>query len=183
MGFSYPKRQRHGGLQAIGIVMLLIGLPLGIATVYQMVAGNYSWDNDFGSHWELADKSSTLADKAKHLDTFVSVLGKSKLEGSHHAVFYKTPTNSFDANFAAASTLNTRLASLKDAAPDSMAYQQAIQQITAQEQGEGGAMVDTLKGCYIKSHYPLAWAWWCLLAVVLSGALLLFGYFFTVQPD
>lgn len=162
-------------MRLFGIVFLLIGVTLGGATIISAIKSNYEWDRDYGSLWSLADKSSTLADKHAHIDKFVIALEGAGLGGRHDAAFFKTNDNAFDANLAALKTLRGRLSEMGGMDANSMAYQQAMQQVTAQEQGEAHAMIGVLSGCWVKEHYPLAWGWWAALAGVFSLVMLFVG--------
>jgi hypothetical protein len=89
---------------------------------------------------------------------------------SHNALFLKTDDNSFSKNLEALRTLNTRLEELSKMDPNSFQYNTAIQQITQQEQGEAGAMLNVFEGCYYLSNYPVVWGWiGCVLGVVLCS--------------
>lgn len=166
-------------LKAKGFTFLALGLLCAGITVQQSIVASYLWKQEFGSHWSLADKSSTLKDKSVHIERFVEALDTAGLRGTHDAVFLKTTDNAFDHNLAALTSLRDRLHEARAMDVTSLAYQTAIQQVTAQEQGEASAMLDVLRGCWTKAHYPLCWGWieftWIALwiAALLVGGLLI----------
>lgn len=109
------------------------------------------------NHWTLADRASTIDYKSQQIDLFVEALEKQGLAGTNDALILKTPENSFDENFKTLKSLQTRLTEIKTMDPRSFEYQTAIQQITAQEQGEAKQMLDVLQGCWYKQHHFLIW--------------------------
>lgn len=163
------------GLLTLTCVVLLIIMG------FNAIKANYLWDKEHLSHWNLADKSSTIETKLPHIQQFVQSLEKSGLQGEHDAAVFKTPDNSFDDNFKAVQTLVKRMEEMTTMDTNSMAYQQAMQQITGQEQGEAYAMLAVLEGCWYKRHYWYLWDWWGILAwlgVIVMGVVnfVIFGY-------
>jgi hypothetical protein len=57
----------------------------------------------------------------------------------------------------------------------SFEYQTAIQQITAQEQGEAQAMLEVFSGIWWKNNYIFLWEWIAGLEVVFCIFLIAFG--------
>ena len=51
----------------------------------------------------------------------------------------------------------------------SFAYQQAISQITAQEQDEAHNMLNVIQGRWFLSHHPLFWDWINVVIYLLLG--------------
>ena len=131
-----------------------------VIQIVTAVSYNYHYDKEIGSFWELADKSSTLQAKSDYIDKFVGAIEKNIDINDYNAVFLKTPTNSVKYNLGALKTLQQRLKEIQKIDIASFAYQQAIQQITAQEQGEAKEMITIFQEVYAKNHYPLIWAWW-----------------------
>lgn len=132
--------------------VLMIGLSL-----YCLVRAEYDWDSHVGNMWSLADKASTIKQKSQYVDKFAAVLNTAGLEGSHNALFYQTPDNGFNENFAALESLKGRLRDIEKMDENSFQYQSAIQQITEQEFGDHNEMVGELKGNWMKhNHY---WIW------------------------
>lgn len=158
-------------------VLVVVGL------VYDIVGGiksYYQYQSTIGSYWDLADRSSTLTAKSEYIDKFVAVLAQQHFEGKYNALFFKTPVSSFDQNYEVLKTLQTRLHQIAAMDPASFQYQTAIQQITAQEQGEAGEMLEVFGGVWQKENYPLLWEWVVptnitILLVMLIGSLLITG--------
>lgn len=144
-------------MKTLGTILLLIGLTVGTIFIVQAVKSDYQYENQYLSYWTLADKSSTIEDKAKYIDQFVAALKGAHLEGTHDALWQFTPDNSFDSNFQALQSLQGRLHTISTMDENSFQYQTAIQQITSQEQGEAQPMLDVFKDCWTKVHYPLLW--------------------------
>jgi len=65
----------------------------------------------------------------------------------------------FQGQKEALETLSRRLTEIQNMNPSSFEYNTAIQQITAQEQGEANAMLSEFKGCYLLNNYTLIWGW------------------------
>lgn len=141
----------------VGTLMLVAGVALIILMMIVGVKSSYHWNNDFEGYWNLADKASTISQKSEYIDKFVVALDQSGLHGTNDALFYKTQDNSFDKNFEALKSLQTRLQEIKTLDPNTFQYQTAIQQITAQEQGEAQNMLSVLHGCWEKVHYYWLW--------------------------
>ena len=57
----------------------------------------------------------------------------------------------------------------------SFEYQTAIQQITAQEQGEAQAMLEVFSGIWWKNNYIFLWEWVAVLEVVFCIFLIALG--------
>ncbi len=157
----------NGGV-TFGLSLVVVGLILIVLASIGLVKANYEWERDFGSHWSLADKASTIPQKAKHIDDFVNALEAANLDGTHDAAIFPTLDNSFDANLIALKTLRSRLQEMQTMDITGFAYQTAIQQVTEQEQGEAQKMIDVFAGAWRKKHHPTLWNWW--------GALVSFGY-------
>lgn len=159
-------------IKAIGMTCITLGL---ICTIFLGINGcyaNYKWNRDIESWWELADKSSTIEAKSEYIQKFVEALDSQKLTG-YNAIIFKTPNNNIEKNIEAVKTLNKRLQDIKGMKPDSFEYNQAIQQITAQEQGEATKLIKILFGGWLlHSGYWYLWDW--ILAIIIFFLLLLF---------
>jgi predicted negative regulator of RcsB-dependent stress response len=153
-------------MKSFGVILILVAVFLIGFSIFGAVRMSYQWDNQFASPWNLADKSSTLSQKAEYIDKFVSNLKAGIDANDHDALYFKTPNNSCGENIKAVESLASRLHELQKADPESMAYQQAIQQITAQEQGEASEMITTLQGCWQKHAHPWYWNPWLGLLYV-----------------
>lgn len=154
------------GRTAFQVTISLLAVICGIAhLVITDVRSRYNYEKDYLSHWELADKSSTISAKLIHITAFVDALeegNKQREFAGHDAVFLKTPTISMRANLTAITSLRDRLSEIGSMSPSSFEYNTAIQQITAQEQGEAWHMLQVFYGCYKLASYPVAWGWICL---------------------
>jgi len=124
------------------------------------------YSNQHENYWDLADKSSSIEDKYIYIDKMVKSFEGSGLHGSHNALFYKNPSNDFDNNLKALTSLRDRLDEIKGMDVASFEYQTAMSQITAQEQGEAGAMLAVLRGCWFKEHHFFFWNWIAVVTVL-----------------
>lgn len=150
--------------------MVILGVVLAGLLTRSYVVASYHFEKQYGQFWNLADKSSTISAKAKYVSEFVSSLRDGYAKGEfagHDAIFLETPNNSFESNLQALITLSDRLSDIQKMSPSSFEYNTAIQQITAQEQGEATAMLGVFTGCYCLSNYVLIWDW-------IGGCLILF---------
>lgn len=128
------------------------------------IRASYQYENTIGSYWDLSDKASTLSQKSAYLDKYVAALENSGLAGSNNALFLKTPNNDFDQNMIALKSLQGRMHQIQGIDEQSFAYQTAIQQITAQEQGEAHELTEAFEGCWYLEHKPFLWGWIDLIA-------------------
>ena len=158
----------------VGTIIICFGLFLLSTLIYQSVVGEYSYQKNYKQLWTLADRSSTIAAKHEYLSKFYNALRTGRVQNKfsdNDACWFKTPANEFDANLEALHTLVNRLAEIKTMDPNSFQYNTAIQQITAQEQGEAKEMLDVFYGCYFLAGYPLVWGWigmtMCLVTFIL----------------
>lgn len=167
-------------MKAFGIFLTTISSIMITASVITCIIADYSYKNNYASYWELADKSSTIEKKQEYIDKFVEALKSAGLEGEHNAVWLTTPDNSFDRNIEALESLQLRLNEIKTMDIRSFEYQTAIQQITAQEQGEAQAMIKTLKGIWWKKHHFFTWSWllpcnilFCIVVIIIGLCMIL----------
>jgi len=152
---------------------LIISVILGIIIIRGTILSNYEYENKYGYAWELADKSSTIKDKAKYIDEFVSLIKYTRWDfANYDAIYLQTKDNSFDRNLEAVKTLQKRLTEIQNMNPNTFEYQVAIQQITQQEQGEAYNMLSVIKGCYVLNNYWYCWNW--LFGILAVFAILLF---------
>ena len=165
------KNNRSGG---VGIAVLLFVAGVAMFAIFGIinVRANYVFSRDFLSTWNLAEKSSSIPAKSLLIGEFVGNLESNKnMFARNNAVFLPTPDNAFENNLKAVETLRDRLNEIKVMDPTSFQYNTAIQQITAQEQGEATGLLTTLCGCYMLSNYPLVWNWigisWIMLGLLL----------------
>lgn len=142
------------------LLLIAIGILLLIIQDITQIKASFTLEKNYTQLWELADKSSTIPAKRKLIGDFVAALEAGRREfSSHDAVWLQTPNNSFESNLAALRSLSGRLAQIEDMAPDSFQYNTAIQQITAQEQGEAHRLLSVIRGCYELKSYPVVWGW------------------------
>jgi hypothetical protein len=143
--------------KTLGVLVLTIAIVCAFCFGYQIVQSRYHWEKDFGSNWSLAEKASTIAQKSEYMDLFVNALASSNLSGTNDSLFFPTPDNGFDQNFKALQSLQARLQTIKTMDENSFQYQTAIEQITAQEQGQAQDMITTLENCWMKVNYYELW--------------------------
>lgn len=143
-------------LSTVACVVFVIGLLAYGPYDYYL---SYVYERDFLCFWSLADKASTIPAKKQHIENFYNALNHAEKFASHNAVFLKTDDNSFAKNLAALKTFKDRLTEIETMSPSSFEYNTAIQQITAQEQGEASAMMDVFKGCWYLQNHMFYWGW------------------------
>jgi len=171
-------------MKRTGQVMLLVGLVLMAYQIRTQVVSSYRMEKNYTQLWELADKSSTIPAKQKYIAQFVAALEAGHAKGdfaTHNAVWLETPNNSFEANLGALKTLAARLDEIQEMKPSSFEYNTAIQQITAQEQGEAKAMLGVIIGCYELANYPAVWNWIGLIIIIIEPLLIFFGWALWVE--
>lgn len=154
--------------KSIGVILVLAALGLTSFFIFEIVKSNYEYENNYSSYWSLSDKASTISQKSDYIDKFVTSLDGSGLHGTNDALIWKTNNNAFDTNFQALESLQSRLHEIKGMDESSFAYQTAIQQITAQEQGQADDMLGVFEGCWLKVHYYWLWNGWLVLLEFLT---------------
>jgi len=154
-------------MKTTGITATIICGFLLILSIIGGITGEYQYERDYKSFWDLADKASTIPQKAQYVDKFVDALANAGMDGKYNAIFLTTPDNSFDRNFEALKSLQLRLHEIELMGVTSFEYQTAMQQITGQEQGEAENMLDVFNGIWWKTHHFLLWDWICLVQVVI----------------
>jgi len=138
----------------IALVVTLFAIAWGVAEFRT----DYEYSNTIGSYWELSDKSSTLKQKSEYLDKYVAAIRAGQF-APNDATIFPTPNNSFDQNMVALTSLQGRMHQIEGMDESSFAYQTAIQQITAQEQGEAEALTSVFKSCWFLRNHSLLWGW------------------------
>lgn len=162
-------------MKTIGSVLLTLGIILTGLYITYCIYANFSWENNVYSNWTLSDKSSTLQAKADYMDKFVTALQSNHL-ADNSALIWKTADTNCQKNIDAVITLKERLNQIKGMDETSFQYQQAIQQITEQEQGQADNMITTLKSCYNKTHYYFIWnPFLVLFSILVLTALIIAG--------
>jgi hypothetical protein len=164
-----------------GIIFFTAGVLWLIVMIICTIIGDYKYERDCESYWSLSEKASTIQQKAAYINKFVASLKDKGMEGDYNAIFFKTPDNSFDKNFEALQSLKTRLDEIQKMNIASFEYQTAIQQITAQEQGEAQAMLDVFSGIWWKNNYIILWDWiagieiFCCIFMIIVGLIKMGG--------
>ena len=153
--------------KTIGIILIIGGLLFAILRGVFHVNVYFEYQNKIESYWDLSDKSSTIVQKSEYLDKFVAAIEKEKLYGTYDALFYPNSSNSFDENFKALKSLQKRFKDISSMNENSFAYQTAMQQITAQEQGEAQNMLGVLSGCWNKVNHYTDWNGWIIFGFFL----------------
>lgn len=148
------------------LLTFLILLAANVCYFGSLIYAGFRYEQDISSNWLLAEKASTIEAKSEYIDAFLKTLNSNKFE-SNNAIFLKTPNNSFENNVKAIDTLRNRLDQIKQMDIKSFEYQTAIQQITAQEQGEAGQTLSVIKGCWYLENHVLLWDWIATLMVAI----------------
>jgi hypothetical protein len=146
-------------MKAVSIVVIVICVAFLIIDAATYIMGHYQYTRQYEAYWNLADKASTIQQKSDYIDKYVEALENSNMKGQYNAVFLETPDNSFDNNLAALKSLQLRLREIKNMDVTSFQYQTAIQQITAQEQGEAEDMNSVFQGVWWKTYHFFLWDW------------------------
>jgi hypothetical protein len=162
-------------MRVFGVVLLVFALILGICNIVALVGASYDYERMIESSWNLADKASTIKQKTANIDQFVAALEASGLKGEHDAIWQFTPNNSFDKNLEAVKSLQQRLHEIEGMDVTSLAYQTAISQITAQEQGEAKKMLEVFEGCWYKVQHPWLWQWKGAINTIVNLVALIMG--------
>ena len=143
----------------VRIIFVVVSVITFIGDIATNIMGNYQYEKQYSSYWNLAEKASTIAVKSQYIDQYVDMLERSNLHGKYNAIFLETQDNSFDQNFQMLKSLQLRLKEIQGMDITSFPYQTAIQQITQQEQGEGGKMTGTFKSIWWKEYHFWLWDW------------------------
>ena len=168
-------------MKTLGIAILSLCGLCSIIYIYSFVVYVNNYTNDIYGYWTLADKSSTIEAKSEYINKFVSALDNAGLSGYHNAIFFKNQDNSFDLNLKALKTLSDRLEQIKTMDSKSFEYQQAIQQITAQEQGEAEDMLNVFKGCWTLKNYPMVYDTVIVILLIPYIAIFIVGLLLTIE--
>ena len=163
-------------MKTVSIALMILGMIFGFVQIKVAVIANYQYQKDIGCYWGLADKSSTLAEKSMYIEKFLQALFASK-HSDYNAILLPTPNESFDLNLRALKSLGERLKNIQTMDEKSFAYQTAIQQITAQEQGEAKEMLVVFDGCWTLANCPSVWDWIAALYAILWISAILGGVF------
>lgn len=141
----------------VGFGVIALTLVLGIVYAVNGFSAKNEYTTKIENHWTLADRASTIEAKRGHIKAFVDAIENSNIQDEHDAIFFKNQENSAFYNLEAVKSLAQRLDQIKDMNPNSFEYQAAIQQITAQEQGEASKMLAVLENCWFKKYHYFYW--------------------------
>lgn len=171
--------------QTIFALVGIIGLVWFIGLLVVAIPASYQYEREINSFWEIADKSSTIAKKSEYVDKYVAAVEAQHFEGEYDAIVYPTLDNSYEGNIEALKTLQARLREIQNMDVSSFQYQTAIQQITAQEQGEADKMLRVFEGLWWKRYHFLLWDWVGILNFFASVAAFLTGLigFFVTRSE
>lgn len=150
-----------------------------VGLIVNAVMANYQYNNTIQSYWELGVKASTLGKKADYLDKYVAAIKGGGLADSS-ALWLKTPDESVEQNMVALESLQTRMHEIQGMDVSSFEYQQAMAQITGQEQGEAQTMLRVFKEAWYINHHFALWDWMAFVSftTVMLGNVLLWAAFF-----
>lgn len=154
------------------ILCVVMVLSVAGAIVADTLAG-FTYDKTIGSFWDLSVKASTIQQKSEYLDRFVTAIEAADL-AEYNAVFLKTPNNNTAQNLIALKSLQGRMHTIIGMDENSFQYQQAMQQITAQEQDEANDMLATFAGAWYLQNHPFLWDWigvtlWLFISALAIG--------------
>ena len=156
-------------LMCVSTLFLLIDIGIGIV-------GHYKLEKDVLSYWNIADKTSTIEKKSEYIDKFVEAIEKQNFEGKYNAIILTTPDNSYEYNFIALKSFQDRLKEIQNIDMKFFEYQTAMQQITAQEQGEASPMLHVFKGLWWKENHFIVWKWVGVVQISILITLLIIGF-------
>ena len=138
--------------------VLILGLTF--IQVRGCVKSEYEFEKKYSYAWNLAEKSSTIEAKCNYISEFVSLISSNSYDFyPYNAIWLQTRDNNFEYNLKAITTLRDRLNEIKGMDTSSFQYNTAIQQITAQEQGEADSLINVIKECYVLQNYRYVWGW------------------------
>lgn len=167
-----------------GLLLIVVGLSLAFFRGCNHRDQCWEYKNKAGNLWELADKASTIEQKSAYLDAFISKVESFGLSGCNSNLYYQTPSSGFNQNLIALKSLQLRLKKIKNMDENSLAYQTAIEQITAQEQGEAGNILYVIEECYYKKNYYSYWNNWIITGmVILEFGLMIVGIIMIIRDE
>lgn len=143
-------------------IILIASILTLVFQVSSCTRGVAAYKEDYEYHWSLADKSSTIDAKKRHVENFYNALEMGHARGefaSYNAIIFQNPNNKFTENLKALKTLKDRLDEVDQMDPKTFEYNTAIQQITQQEQGEASEMLTNFFQSYMLSEHPITWDW------------------------
>ncbi len=157
-------------MKILGTLIMVFVILAGIAAVVCYAVDNNDYTNQVGNFWTLADRASTIEQKSDYMDQYYTALQNAGLQGMSSALLFKNSENGFDTNLAALKSLTDRLHAIKTMDENSYQYQAAIQQITAQEQGQASDMLGVFSSCWWEKNHYFFWN-----GIMMMGFILLEG--------
>lgn len=154
-------------MKTFGVILILFGSLFAISRGALRIYVWYEYQNTIACNWDLSERASTLAQKSEYMNKFVGALEKCNLDGTNSALFLQTPESDFTQNMKALKSLQQRLSDISGMDENSFAYQTALQQITAQEQGEAHEMLSHLQNCWERQNYYTVWNWLYFVGLLL----------------
>lgn len=118
---------------ALGISLLILFVLWVLITIPSAIVGNLSWTREVESYFQLSDQASTPQKKLEYLTQYREEIRKYNLCDGNARYIFTTPRTNMKANCDILDTLISRLDDLTKMNPDSMQYQQAMQQVTKDE--------------------------------------------------
>jgi len=106
-------------MKGVAWFICLALLTIGFLFIRGCVVAHWEYEKDISAPWELSRKASTIPQKAKLIDQFISNLEKSNLNETYDAVWMITPDNSFNPNMEQLKTLQIRLHEIEKMDPAS----------------------------------------------------------------
>jgi hypothetical protein len=143
-------------MKTTGILLIIASVVASVWMVVDVVRDNYVYNNTIGSYWNLSVEASSLDQKSAYFDQFISAVQAANLSGNE-ALFFPTPDNSYQGTMTSLLSLQTRMHAFVGQDPTSMAYQQAISQITAQEEDDNSSTVGIIEDLWFKQYHYFFW--------------------------
>jgi len=153
-----------------------------VGLIIALVLADYNYSRSIQSYWELGVRASTIEKKSAYLDQYMTALESTRLAG-YDALWLKTPENSVAQNLVALRSLRDRLHEILKMNVSSFEYQQAMAQITGQEQDEGKNMLAVLEGAWYLEHHFFLWGWVVGLNFSLCFVVIGFAVYFSWEDD
>lgn len=155
-------------MKTVGIICGVF-LLFFVGFIVASVLADYHYSNEIQSYWDLSVKASTIQQKSVYLDKYVAALEVVRL-AEYDAIWLKTPENNTAQNMVALKSLQGRMHEILGMDVGSFQYQQAMQQITAQEQDEAHSLLGRFEGAWYLEHHFFLWGWIGVLTGLFLGA-------------
>lgn len=174
---TYQRTQQHPKFifKTIGWLLIIGWILIAGGRLIQKQLAGVEYQRVASSNWDLSERASTIAQKSEYMTTFESALESQKLSGYNSSFFFPTPSTDFNQNMKALHSLSKRLHDITGMDEQGFAYQTAIQQITAQEQGEAKSMLDCFESCWLRENHWTLWNPIVVILMVIIEAILCIG--------